>query len=74
MLLFRYFEEVISKMSGGEITDVELLPDGSWKSISPKSTKKDKKDKDECSPPTKVRGYLKLLVCQPELNLFPIFL
>jgi hypothetical protein len=33
-----------------ESMDVELLPDGSWKTITPKS----KKDKDECGPPAKV--------------------
>ncbi|XP_035702525.1 E3 SUMO-protein ligase PIAS2 isoform X3 [Folsomia candida] len=44
-----YFQEVISKMSNSESMDVELLPDGSWKTMSIKL----KKEKEECSPPTK---------------------
>lgn len=37
-------------MSNSESMDVELLPDGSWKTMSIKL----KKEKEECSPPTKV--------------------
>lgn len=36
-------------MSGSESMDVELLPDGKWKMLAIKP-----KDKDDCSPPTKV--------------------
>lgn len=50
LCVYRYFQEVISKMSDSECMDVELLPDGSWQRMSIKI----KKEKEDYAPPAKV--------------------